>query len=105
MNDGSAVWAFILANFIIAFFLWLVVFGICGAVAAWVGPPEDRVRWFLLTFFFLGPMGVGFAAIAPSGPRKREDAWQYTCECCGAVQNITHGTKTADCWQCGDQLF
>ena len=86
-------------------FLWVVVYGICGAVAAFVSPPPDRLRWFLLTFFFLGPLGVGFAAVAPAYLRKRSDAWQYACERCGEFQNVSHGTKSADCWRCGDRLF
>ena len=93
------------ATFFMFLLLWIVVFGICGAVAAFVGPPPDRIRWFVLTVFFLGPVGVGFAAVAPAHLRKQSDAWQYACERCGEFQNVAHGTKSADCWRCGDRLF
>lgn len=104
--DGSFdVWAFFFANLFVAFVVWLVVFGICALVAAFVAPPRRKWRWGLLTLFFLGPIGVGFAGIAPPLVADASGAWFYECDRCGAPQNVLHGTKSADCWRCGDTLF
>jgi hypothetical protein len=34
--------------------LWILVFGVFGAIAAIVAPPRRRLRFFLLTLVFLG---------------------------------------------------
>jgi hypothetical protein len=44
---------------IVVFIVWLV----CGAVAAYVGPDGYGVRLFVLTFLFMGPMGIATALI------------------------------------------
>jgi hypothetical protein len=86
-------------------FIWLVVFGVLATIAALVAPEGRRGTFFLLTFFILGPLGVGFASVAPARPPRAKVSWHYSCEKCGAIQNVEHGTKTADCYRCGDLLF
>lgn len=46
-------------------FLW----GICGLVAAVIASDKGRsaVGWFVVTLFFLGPLGPGFALLAEHG--------------------------------------
>jgi hypothetical protein len=48
-----------------AFFAWLI----CAIVAAFIAGSRRRSSfgWFFATFFILGPLGVGFALIAPRG--------------------------------------
>jgi hypothetical protein len=55
----------------------LLFFGCCGGVAALVAPQGRRVTFFLLSLFFLGPFGVGFASVAPPRPLKIEDAMAF----------------------------
>ncbi len=61
-NSGS----FILGlPFAVVFVLWIV----CGVVAAVVAPWDRRMTFFLITLFFLGPIGIAAAAIAQ--PRRQ----------------------------------
>jgi hypothetical protein len=86
-------------------FLYLLVFGLFAGVAALVAPYERRLTFFLITFFFLGPLGIGFASVATTRPPRVSDTWTYRCERCGAAQNIEQGEVSADCYRCGDTLF
>jgi hypothetical protein len=104
MENRFDPWTFVVANVIGALLVWLMVFGFFGAIAAIVAPPRRRLRFFLLTLFFLGPLGIGFASIAPPVLPKVKDAWQYECERCGAWQNVPYDATSADCWRCGDEI-
>lgn len=60
MKNDDAVFAAIgLLPLIIIFVAWLV----CGAVASGIGPDRYSGRLFILTFLFLGPLGVAVALI------------------------------------------
>jgi hypothetical protein len=98
MPDFIATW---LVYLVVGLFILFVM----PTVAAIVAPPRRRLRFFVITIFFLGPFGIGFAAIAPRGVPKLSDAWEFQCDRCGAFQNVPHSTKTADCWRCDDNLF
>ena len=100
MNDQFAPSAFVFANPLALFLVWLLAFGISGGVAALVAPPPRRMEFFLLTFFFLGPFGVGFAAVAPSRPPKDDGAMVFACKVCGVVQNIPHSEDDPTCYRC-----
>jgi hypothetical protein len=92
------------ANPVALFFFWLLVSGLCGGVAAFVAPPTRRLEFFLLTFFFLGPFGVGFASVAPTRPPKVEDAMAFACRTCGIVQNVVNVEDTPTCYRCGSRF-
>ncbi|KUI41812.1 hypothetical protein AU198_11650 [Mycobacterium sp. GA-1199] len=53
----------IFRNWFLAILLWWIFI---GAVAAFVAPEDRRLTFFLITIFFLGPLGIGFAAVAQS---------------------------------------
>src|SRR5689334_290252 len=60
MKNGDALFAAIgLLPLIILLVVWLV----CGAVASGIGPDRYAGRLFILTFLFLGPLGVAVALI------------------------------------------
>jgi hypothetical protein len=105
MDSRFDPWAFVAGNLLLALVLWFLIFGFFGFIAMTVAPPSHRLRWFLLTLFFLGPLGIGFAAIAPVETPAVKGTWQFRCERCGTLQNVPHDTKTADCWRCDENLF
>jgi hypothetical protein len=98
MDEFKLFWLFYVVVILV------VLLGI-AAIAAVVAPPRRRLRFFLITLFCLGPLGIGFAAIAPRGVPRLSDAWEFQCDRCGAFQNVPYDTKTADCWRCDDNLF
>jgi 4-amino-4-deoxy-L-arabinose transferase-like glycosyltransferase len=101
MDNRFDPWAFLLGNLLIAFCVWLILFSICGLVATLVCPPLDRLRWFLLTFFVLGPIGVAFAAIAP--PKTPPTPLGYDaqhCPRCVARNNVPENRSEYICWRC-----
>jgi hypothetical protein len=105
-NPASGALAFFLGNVVIALLVWILVFGFLGAIAAIVAPPRRRLRFFVLTFCFLGPLGIGFAAVAPPVPLpKVDESWEFQCDRCSAWQNVGWGEKTAECWRCTDMIF
>ena len=93
-KNGFDAADFMVGNIVFLLVLGLVIYGICGGVAAVVAPERRRLRFFLLTLFFLGPLGVGFAAIAPPGVPALSDHWEFQCDCCGAFQE--RGTRHQD---------
>lgn len=106
-GPGMNVEAFLVGNLVVALIVWFVVWGICAAIAANVAPQGRELRFFLLTFFILGPLGVGFAAIAPPAPSpplpQVEGMVEFQCDRCGALQNVDESAKTVECWQCGEE--
>ncbi len=48
----------------------VIVLFICAIVAALVAPPWRRLTFFLITHFFLGPLGVGFVAVTSERPKR-----------------------------------
>jgi DNA-directed RNA polymerase subunit RPC12/RpoP len=96
-------------------FFWLFVWIICGVVAGCIAYVRERSFWgfFLATFFFLGPLGVGVALLAthgaldqpppPAEKRKVADGRQrFTCPRCGAESDIPDTDTSYDCWRCGE---
>ena len=68
-DPGNALVFLGLAPFFILFFVWLI----SAAVAAAIAMERDRsgIGFFLATFFFLGPLGVGVALLATRGEMDR----------------------------------
>ena len=105
----------------VLFFLLLIVFVwlLPAIVAALIAENKGRngIGWFFATVFFLGPLGVGFALIAPHGAmdpfvlptpapaakRKPTHGRQrFTCPRCGAENDIPDTDTSYDCWQCDE---
>lgn len=103
-----------LMQILILLFVWLA----SAIVAAFIAMYRERdpVVFFLATFFFLGPLGVGFALIAPRGGEM--DRWpippltetrkiadgrrRFVCPRCGAESDIPNASTSYDCWRCGE---
>ena len=65
MDESGSFGAFLLTvPFVLILIAWLIVAG----VAAWVAPEGRRLTFFLITLFFLGPIGIAAAAIAQPRP-------------------------------------
>jgi ribosomal protein S27E len=82
----------------------IVVWLISAAVAAGVAPRERRPEFFLLTLFFLGPLGVGFAAVAVPREPAPPGRWRIVCPRCVAPQYARMGAHEFDCWRCNQRL-
>jgi hypothetical protein len=98
------LFAFTLTTFLFAFIVWLGLFAVLGVIAAGVAPEGRRRTFFWLTFLILGPLGVGFAAVAsprPSEPLEGTRA-HYCLQC--AARNLVNDADTEfTCWQCDEE--
>lgn len=112
---GTALAFLGLLPLLIVFFVWLV----SAIVAAFIADYRDRdpILFGVSTFFFLGPLGVGFALIAPRGGQM--DAWpvtpaterrkvadgrqRFVCPRCGAENDIPDADTSYDCWRCDER--
>jgi hypothetical protein len=102
--DDGAVWAFFAANALFVILVWLAVFGLFALIAAFVAPPRRKLRWFLLTLFVLGPVGVAFAAIAPAWvPGPTPGRRMQSCITCAARTDIDKQATGFTCWQCSQE--
>lgn len=101
-----------------ALFVLVAVWFISATAAAMIAEHRGRstAAFFFVTFFFLGPLGPGFALIAPREDRGRP-AWprsgtterplaegrrRFTCPRCGAANDIPDADPTYDCWRCAE---
>ena len=87
--------------FVVVFVLWIVL----ALVAAWVAPADRRVTFFLLTAFFLGPIGLAAASIAQprTAPQNMHNPapgrTRYICPRCRATTDVPDG-ENFECWRC-----
>jgi DNA-directed RNA polymerase subunit RPC12/RpoP len=94
---------------------WLFFWLICAAVAAIIAMDRDRnpVLFGLVTFFFLGPLGIAVALLATRGEMDQlpppavkrkvaEGRQRFTCPRCGAENDIPSADTSYDCWRCGE---
>ena len=75
MNDNTGIGLLFGLPFVVLLLGWLIIAG----VAAVVAPDDRKGTFFLITFFFLGPLGIAAAAIAQPRPQRRPlpgPAWQ-----------------------------
>jgi hypothetical protein len=76
-------------------FIWVA----SALVASGVAPRGRGGEFFVLTLFFLGPLGVGFAAVA--APREAYvSGRRFVCPRCTAAQYVEEGVYTFDCCRC-----
>ena len=111
-EDLGAALAFLgLLPLFILFLVWFISAIVAGAIADSRG--RSGFGFALATFFFLGPLGVGFALVAargemdwlPPSPLKRkvaEGRQRFTCPRCGADNDIPNADTSYDCWRCGE---
>jgi DNA-directed RNA polymerase subunit RPC12/RpoP len=107
-------------------FIVLFVWGISAFVAGLIATDRDRsfFGWAAVTFFFLGPLGPGFALVAPHGriekmqlkaareadplpgqPKQSnvaEGRQRFTCPRCHAQSDVPNADTSYECWQCGE---
>lgn len=78
-----------------------IIWVLSGFVAAEEAPKHRRLEFLVLTLVFLGPMGVGFAAVAPPRPRRAPEGRRtYTCLRCDTRQHIGSTAMHFECWRC-----
>jgi hypothetical protein len=83
-----------------AYFGWILVAWLISAFVALSEAPRGRGgEFFLLTLFFLGPLGVGFAAVAQREPVV-PGRHRLACPRCTAEQYVEFGVYEFDCWRC-----
>jgi ribosomal protein S27E len=80
--------------------IWLI----SALVATAVAPQERRAEFFLLTFFILGPFGVGFAAVAAPRDPEIPGRLRVVCPRCVATQYIGSGVHEFGCWRCDQRI-
>jgi len=97
---------------IILFVVWLF----SAVIAALIADERGRssVLFFLVTFFFLGPLGIAVALLATRGEMDRlpepptpkrpvaEGRQRFICPRCGAESDIPNADTSYDCWRCGE---
>ncbi|MGC5026769.1 hypothetical protein ACLQ3K_18635 [Tsukamurella sp. DT100] len=97
-----------------ALIIAVAVWFISAITAAMIA--EQRGRSVAAFFFFLGPLGPGFALIAPREDRGRpaqprsgveerpvaEGRRRFTCPRCGAANDIAEAETPYDCWRCAE---
>jgi DNA-directed RNA polymerase subunit RPC12/RpoP len=92
-------------------FVLLIVWGVSAIVAGAIA--SDRERSFfgfaVVTFFFLGPLGPGFALIAAPGWIEEptifevaEGRRRFVCPRCCAENDIPKADASFNCWRCSE---
>ena len=109
---GLALLGLGLLPLFILFIVWLIAAGVAAFIADSRG--RSSIGFFLVTFFFLGPLGPGFALLAdrevngvPVGPaatRPKAVAGRrrFTCPRCQAENDIPDADTSYDCWRCSE---
>jgi cytochrome c biogenesis protein CcdA len=78
---------------------FIVVWVICGIVAAMIGQSKNlNVGTSFVLGIVLGVFGVAIVALMhPGAPAGLHAA---KCPRCNAVQNVSNGQSSFECWQC-----
>jgi DNA-directed RNA polymerase subunit RPC12/RpoP len=99
-------------------FVLLIVWLVSAIVAATIayGREQSAWTWGVVTFLFLGPIGPGFALIAPHGavedaqvlgrpdsqPKTPEGRRHFVCPRCVADNYIPEADTSYECWRCSE---
>jgi Zn finger protein HypA/HybF involved in hydrogenase expression len=78
----------------------IIAWVICAFFAAMFAPPGRASEFFLLSLLVLGPLGVGFAAIAPPREAAVRGRQRFVCPRCVAIQYVEIGAHAFTCWRC-----
>ena len=82
----------------------IAVWVISALVSLGAAPRGRQAEFFALTLLILGPLGVGFAAVAV--PRDPEIAGRIRIVCprCVAAQYVGTGVRELGCWRCDQRI-
>ncbi|CAM3635825.1 hypothetical protein H7J08_07845 [Mycobacterium frederiksbergense] len=110
---GLALLGLGLLPLFILFIVWLIAAGVAAFIADSRG--RSSIGFFLVTFFFLGPLGPGFALLAgreingePVGPaaaakpKAVDGRRRFICPRCQADNDIPNAATSYDCWRCSE---
>ncbi|KXO89038.1 hypothetical protein [Tsukamurella pseudospumae] len=112
---GTTLAAFTTGPLIAVATAWFFSAVIAGVIAEIRG--RSGFGFFFTTLFFLGPLGPGFALVAPREDRGRpvaprpgtvdvrpvmEGRRRFTCPRCGAANDIPEAHTSYDCWRCDE---
>ncbi len=80
----------------------IVIWLICGAIAAGIGQAKNRpVGESFVLGLLLGIIGVIIVILLPRGlPKAPPGMWAMKCPRCNAVQNVPQTQSEYECWQC-----
>ena len=81
--------------------LWLL----SAVVACVVAPRKRGVEFFLITLLILGPLGVGFAAVAQPRDTAARGRIALVCPRCAARQNVPAEDSEFFCWRCDEHCL
>jgi hypothetical protein len=99
-HDEDAVSAFLGVSFGTLVFIWFI----CACAASIVAPRGRALSFFVITLLFLGPLGVGFAAIAVPRDTHVPGRLRFTCPRCVAETYVGEAADEFDCWRCHQRV-
>ena len=106
MND--TIFGMDLASLLTLILIWLIAAVVAALIAHRRGC--NPIVFFLVTLFFLGPVGPGFALIAQpeadpdAAVRKVADGRRrFACPRCGAENDIPDTDSSYNCWRCNER--
>jgi hypothetical protein len=82
----------------------IFVWAVSAIVASAVAPRGRQAEFFVLSLLILGPLGVGFAAVAMPRETVIQGRRGIGCPRCAAVQYIGTGVDEFDCWRCDQRI-
>jgi ribosomal protein S27E len=78
----------------------VIVWVLCAAVAAAAAPRGRQAEFCCLTLLILGPLGVGFAAVAVPREPEMPGRKRVVCPRCAAAEYVATGVDEFTCWRC-----
>jgi DNA-directed RNA polymerase subunit RPC12/RpoP len=97
LDLGAILGAYI--GFIIAIWLFSAI------IASGVAPTGRQLEFFFITLLFLGPIGVGFAAVAQPRAPSVPGRMHYLCPRCAAAQFLDSSEDSFVCWRCSENAL
>jgi ribosomal protein S27E len=82
----------------------IAVWVISALVSLGVAPRGRQAEFFALTLLILGPLGVGFAAVAVPRDPEIPGRIRIVCPRCVAAQYVGTGVHEFGCWRCDQRI-